>query len=422
MKILLITHIFPYPLNEGGRVAQYGIIEYLTKNNDVTLVLTHNYKGLPKDVDALKKLIPSLQVNILSENKEVLQKDAIFFLLKGIEKIQWIIKKQLKVKRVKYGGILENNSFINPVRIHKTEIVKQLLEIVADIQPDIIQVDFIDNAGLVNALPTNIPKVLVHHDLRFASLKQACQLNDLDKEYTTYLTDYAKTIELAFLEKFSTVITFSEEDRKRLLQHMNTKNVLAIPFPVLDKNILSIDQPYSIDKLVFIGPDHHMPNYDAVEWYANEIAPMIWQKFKLKLVVVGKWSLDNMKFFSKKEGVEFVGFVDDLQPVIQNSIMVLPLRIGSGIRTKLLDAFAYGVPVVSTSLGAEGLGAGNGNELLIADTAEQFITSIKYLLDNPVELKALRDNANSFVRKNYSQQSVYDKRMALYKQLTNSNS
>lgn len=420
MKILLFTHIFPYPLNEGGRVAQFGILDYLCKDNEIVLVAEESYPGIWDDAKALQSILPSLRIKILPATKQIQPKGIGIAILNKINKLQWRLQKEFSKKSSQHSGISDNPFFIYPTRPRKPDVINQLSEIIETENPDLVQVDFIDNADIVNLIPAGINKVLIHHDLRYASVLQACKLQDETVTYSNYLSNYVQTIEAGFLNKFDAVVTFSNDDKKKLSASVTFPVIEAIPFPVSEKNMPTItDELFTVKKLVFIGPHYHYPNYDAVEWYANEMADTIFKKYNLPLVVIGNWSASARQAFAHIDGISFAGFVDDLKLALQDAIMIVPLRIGSGIRTKLLDAFVYGAPVVSTSIGCEGLGARADNELLIADSQQEFLEVIEQLMNENQLLQKLRLNGNRFVRENYSQQSVGEKRMELYNRLMN---
>ena len=418
MKILLFTHIFPYPLNEGGKVAQFGILEYLCKENEIVLVVEESYPNIWDDAKSLQAILPSLRIKILKATKQNQPKGIVNALLKKINKLQWILQKEVNKHLPNQSSISDNPFFIYPTRPRKPDVINQLAEVLEMENPDLVQVDFIDNADIVNLLSAKVKKVLVHHDLRYASVLQACTLQNETVVCSNYLSSYVQTIEAGFLNKFDAVVTFSKDDKNKLSVLVTKPVIEAIPFPANEKNIPTIaNEPFTIKKLIFIGPHYHYPNYDAIAWYAKEMAETIFKKYKLPLVVIGNWTASSRQAFDHIEGITFAGYVDDLQVAMEDAIMITPLRIGSGIRSKLLDAFVYGVPVISTTVGCEGLGAIANEELLIADNAADFFRAIEQLLMDKMLVQKLRVNANQFVRENYSHDKVGERRMALYNRL-----
>src|SRR5690606_29781818 len=123
------------------------------------------------------------------------------------------------------------------------------------------------------------------------------------------------------------------------------------------------------------------PNLDGIDWFLSNCWGEI-QRLNpgVKLSVVGRWSEEKKKWFDGYENVSFEGFVPDLETVMRGSVMIVPLRIGSGMRMKILEGVSYHVPVVSTSVGAEGLPMVNDINCKIADSASDFIVATHQLL------------------------------------------
>ncbi|MFT6881108.1 MAG: glycosyltransferase involved in cell wall biosynthesis, partial [Arcticibacterium sp.] len=131
---------------------------------------------------------------------------------------------------------------------------------------------------------------------------------------------------------------------------------------------------------------------------------------------VGEWPLASQKIL-KSPYAQFLGFVEDLDVFAKNSIMVVPIRIGGGIRTKIQWAMSKGIPVVSTTFGCEGIPCKDGEHFLLANTAEDFIKSIQILLENTKLRTKLRKSANELAREHYSPRKVVEVRTKIYYQL-----
>lgn len=397
-------------------MAQYSFLEYAAKEHEVTLIVVNYTQEPAEDVAALQAKVPGIKIHFVTPPLQVVQKGIGPSFLKLISKIQWRLNRRYAVAGRK--SVTLNPFFIYPIKSREKEVVEQIYKIVEEAAPDLVQFDFINNADLVDAIPASMPKILIDHDLRFSSIEQVCKMEKVGQHYSRYLTNYVKTLEVAFINRFDTVIAFSEEDKERLSNAGVTNTVVSMPFAVLDQNLVEASNySYRVDKLVFVGPEHHDANYDAIHWYCNEMASNIWKEFKLKLFVIGNWSSSTIEKLGSTEGVEFRGYVADLKKEFENSLMLVPIRIGSGIRTKLLDAFGLGVPVITTSVGCEGLGVNDKKEVYIADNKEEFYRAIKALLSNKDEVAELRKNGSAFVKKNNSQGELYKERIALYKQI-----
>ncbi len=153
-------------------------------------------------------------------------------------------------------------------------------------------------------------------------------------------------------------------------------------------------------------------NYQAVAYYLAKIAPLLKEQASLKLVVTGKYSgvnLEGLPAFEASE-VELTGFVENIRPLItQSLICVIPLLEGGGSRLKLLEAFALGTPVVSTSKGVEGIPARHEEHLLIADTPQEFADAVLRLYRESALAQRLAANARQLVERDFNWPDIVEK-------------
>jgi glycosyltransferase involved in cell wall biosynthesis len=133
---------------------------------------------------------------------------------------------------------------------------------------------------------------------------------------------------------------------------------------------------------VFVGGTSWYPNRDALHWFVEEIAPRLRSRgVPAHVTWVGRATDAEQREFSRVEGLTLTGYVDDIRPyVARAACYIAPLRVGGGTRLKLLDAWAMGKAIVSTTIGAEGLGARHGETMLLADTADAFADAIASVL------------------------------------------
>ncbi len=137
-------------------------------------------------------------------------------------------------------------------------------------------------------------------------------------------------------------------------------------------------------RLLFVGSMDYHANIDAVQFFAREIWPQIYQmKPELRFTIVGRNPTPEVRALSQTPGIEVTGTVEDVRPYYREAVAaVVPLRIGGGSRLKILEAMAAGVPIISTSLGAEGLAITNGKDIALSDTPQKFIASALDVIEN----------------------------------------
>ncbi len=157
------------------------------------------------------------------------------------------------------------------------------------------------------------------------------------------------------------------------------------------------------ETLVFTGSLWYTPNVDALRYFLGEIWPAIRRRRPgARFHIVGHDPLPEVRAMAAREGVAVFGPVDDVRPYLANAaVAVVPLRLGSGTRLKILEALAARRPVVSTTLGAEGLDLAPGRDLLLADTPDAFADAVVSLLAQPAHARELADHGRDTVRHCY---------------------
>lgn len=157
------------------------------------------------------------------------------------------------------------------------------------------------------------------------------------------------------------------------------------------------------DRLLYVGLMSYAANSEAVEWFASEIMPLVRRhRPAAVLAIAGNEPSVSVRNLDDGQSIKVLGFVEDLQPLYrESSIMVVPLLVGGGSRLKILEAFAAGIPVVSTTKGAEGLEVQDQRHLLIADEPDDFAAAVVRLSEDADLYDALRTNARSLAEEKY---------------------
>ena len=247
------------------------------------------------------------------------------------------------------------------------------------------------------------------------------EVTDEDK----MLFNVAKDFERDALKKYKHIIALTEVDRNILTKFIGREErIYASPAVVkISGNEQREFVPSDSHRLTFVGSEDHCPNLDAVIWFCREIIPQLRrQGFKFTFQVIGKWRSTYIKeLCSKYPEMELTGFVEDLRGFIKGSIALIPIRIGSGMRMKILDAVSAGVPFITTTKGVEGIDFRNDQECLIADDPTTFANAIIQLADNPTLQKNMIDNAEKRLRNIYNPQEMLHKRLEVYAEIADCN-
>jgi glycosyltransferase involved in cell wall biosynthesis len=249
-------------------------------------------------------------------------------------------------------------------------------------------------------------KVLDEHNLEFIRSGRRFEISKgwLQKPYNFLSYWRLKRYELRTISEFDCCFVCSPEDEKIVKGSIPNQNVVVIPNTVDRHFFGSTPRDPESHKLVYIGTMWYEPNRDAVRNFYQEVMPLIRADFPdVNLVIVGNQPDGEVEFYAQKNDVTLTGYVEDIRPFLsQAAVCIVPLRMGSGTRIKILAAMAAGVPVVSSSIGCEGLEVEDGKNIAIADNPSDFSNKIsRFLLD-----RDLRDQVGSagriLIEKRYS--------------------
>ena len=203
--------------------------------------------------------------------------------------------------------------------------------------------------------------------------------------------------------KFDRILTLSEHDRRTLAAMDPTLSLGVLPFPSGLDLAATAAVPRAAGELLFVGAMHRDANVDAVRHFCADVLPRVRAEVPaVTLTIAGGEPSPEVRRLADEPGVRVTGFVDRLEPYYgRATVFVAPLRIAGGIAGKTLDALAGGCPVVTTTIGAEGLGADAGTHLLVADGAEAFAAAVVRLLREAPLRQRLGEAARAFAEARY---------------------
>ncbi|MEC0227944.1 glycosyltransferase [Paenibacillus alba] len=253
---------------------------------------------------------------------------------------------------------------------------------------------------------TNSKVIYYGHDLHFLRELREYELSGNPKLYDS--SNEWKKRELEICSKADIIYYPSQVEVEELRKYLPNLNIKAIPAYIYDE-IESGKPDFEQRKdLLFVGGFGHKPNVDAVKWFLQEIFPIILEKEKsLKLYIVGSNPPDEVLEF-QSENVIVTGFVSDeeLNSYYKNSrTVVVPLRYGAGVKGKVVEALYHQLPIVTTSVGAEGL-PGVDYYLKICDDPKEFAHKVLELYSNVSQLEEYSLNSYEYVQTYFSEKSV----------------
>jgi glycosyltransferase involved in cell wall biosynthesis len=205
--------------------------------------------------------------------------------------------------------------------------------------------------------------------------------------------------------QFDTVLAVSEEDKLALQKAAGRSvDITVIPIAIDLDEIPLVERASEPSHILHIGTMYWPPNIDGVNWFIQEIFPLIRQRRPdVQFDVVGsRPPAELLALNDTGSGATVTGYIQDPTPYQdQAALMVVPLRAGGGMRVKILNALAEGIPIVSTTLGAEGIEVTPGHDILLADDPPQFAEAVLSLLNNPELAAQLRRNGRLLAEQRY---------------------
>jgi polysaccharide biosynthesis protein PslH len=386
MRLLFLSFAFPLPANNGHRMRTWTMLEVLAaQGHDITL-LTFAEPGEPEGHDAaLKKVCREIEIvplilNSLSSTADYLNR---FLGLFGTQ--------PYTVRR-----------FTSPAmraRIH---------EHLARDSYDAVLCNTVYSA--VNLPVTQVPVILDSHNVehvvlgRYVSLEQ----NPAKRFYAWSEMRKLRKWEKDSCRRATIGMACSENDRKLLSSLCPGLRVTVVP-NVVDVDRYVLQKEDSSSTILFQGAMDWFPNRDAVCFFVDRVLPLLGQRVPhLRFVVAGRNpSPTFVTKFDGVPGIEFTGTVPDIRDEIAKAaVCVVPLRIGSGTRLKILEAAAMAKPIVSTRVGAEGLEFVNREEIVLADEPSEFARAIVDLLAYPVRRRRMSLAARRRVEIQYSMSAL----------------
>lgn len=409
MNILVINSWLPYPLVSGGDQAIYNGLAVLDEYDNVYFTYPGGSVKTAEDYE-LEKRLPHIHVVPMFSAPTKHKKSGL------VKKIRHATKLWMKRRFPSLLNSLVPQDDTIHMRYHVIEesFVAHVNNLIEQYKIDIVQVEMTQFISMARHLPLHVKKIFVHHELRWVANALTAKQKQLGW-YGQERVENLKLIEIALLNQYDQIVTLSQTDKEKLIEAGVTTPILAsIAVVAKPEHILENVQTRP-KTLSYVGPDLHYPNYDGVIWFLENCwKKILEQDNEYSFQIVGLWTEERKKeILSKYRNVVFTGFVDSLADAIRGTIMIVPLKIGSGIRMKILEAAQLEVPVVATPVGAEGLPISNETHAFIVDDADEFVKSIFKLQNIDLQNKFV-GNMREVIEQNYSLPALKENRKSLY--------
>lgn len=393
MKILVVSTKIPFPIIDGHTLRTYNLLKQTARQHDVYLLSFYQTDLELTGIEHLRSICKD--VKVLSVPSMNSKKRLFFTILRSIFSL-------IPFSVLKYKS---------------SQMEQDIEQIVKENKIDLIHFDLLplsQYAKINNKLPT----LLVDHNIESALLARRIRREKWPGKIFFWL-DWLKLkrFETHSLTTVDLTVTVSRADKDGLQQLSPGSRVTVVENGVDTSYFQTSEVAEDEHSLVYVGGLNWFPNQDAIDYFHDNILPLI-KKYipDIKLRVIGKRPAKNKSFADP--AIELMGFVDDDRPYVSKAaVFIVPLRVGGGTRLKILNALSMKKAVVSTSIGCEGLNVRDGENILIADKAEEFAAAVIRLLHSPCERQRLGEAGRQLVRQEYEWNVIAAKMEKAYSQL-----
>lgn len=385
MRILFLTQVVPFPPDSGPKIKTYNVLRYLAERHEVHLVSFARSAAEETNAAALRGLVASVTTVPLRRSR---LRDAAYLAQSLLVGRPFLVRRDdSRSMRRAIAGLLREGRF------------------------DAVHADQLTMAQFAVGLPIPL-RVLDEHNAVWTIVKRAAERERGLRRWLAELEwRKLRTYEGGVCRQFGCTTVVSDEDRAALREAAGAAfPSLTIPIAVDTERLAFAPRGPEARHVVSVATMFYPPNVEGVHWFADAVFPIVRrERPEVDFLVVGSRPPKQITALaSPGSGVVVMGYVEDLDSVLRRSaVMVVPLHSGSGMRVKILEAFARGIPVVSTTIGVEGINARPGEHLLVADEPAAFARAVARLLADRAEAARLADNARRLV------EATYDWRTAL---------
>jgi glycosyltransferase involved in cell wall biosynthesis len=270
---------------------------------------------------------------------------------------------------------------------------------------DLIQFEYLQSSMFIpDHSPT--PMIITHHEVQSLAMERKMRMMPIHslKRWMLF-KEWMQMFryEMTRLPRFNRVIVLTDEERQYLRKYLPVLPVEVNTMGVDCTFFQPLDEPEEPNSLVFVGYYKHEPNVDGAYWLIDEIMPRVLKNFPdVRLNLLGSQPPEGLKRKANGFDIQVPGWIPDIRPCLGRcSVFVAPLRLGAGMRGKVLEAWAMSRPIVSTSVGCAGMKACHQDNIMIADTKDAFADQICRLLQDANLRKRIGQSGLETVRANY---------------------
>lgn len=396
LNILVICNKSPWPPREGGPIAMNNIIEGLIKAGHKVKVVAINTN--------------KYSTNVVDIPEEYRRKTEI--------ELEYI---DLGIKPIPAFLNLFTSKSYHVERFISKDFELLLRKVLNEQTFDIVQIETLFMSPYIPVIRelSNAKIVLRAHNVEHLIWKRVASItkNPLKRAYLKHLSQTLEKYERNIVKSYDGIVPISVKDEEFFKEVCNIP-VNTISFGINYDNIKISDKFPEEISLFHIGSMNWMPNQEGISWFLDKVWPIVNRKHpKLKLYLAGR-EMPHWLVNTKLPNVVIVGEVADAHDFIRSKcVSIAPLFSGSGIRIKIIESMALGKPVISTTIGAEGINYTSGKDIMIADDENEMVDAITALVTDIHFCHALGKNAAMLIDKEHNNNKLIIELSKFYRKL-----
>lgn len=321
-------------------------------------------------------------------------------------------------------NLLENVFSLDPLPVTKTRTERYESEVRRRArEADVLHLHALQTSYLAASVDVSAPTVVRFNNVKYEIYRQYARFTRNPAKAAYAYLQYLKTrrFEPSITAESDLTLTITREDRELLTDRGARGRIEVLPAGVDVEEFAPSGRDADARTVTFFGSMDYHPNEEAALWFANEILPQIRNQFgEFTLEIVGKNPPGTVRALGERDGVRVTGFVEDIQEYIERAtVIVLPIRVGTGVRMKTLHAMAMAKPIVSTPLGVQGIDVEDGRHALVAETSWEFGAAVERALADADLRERLGQNARALAETNHDWSTILAQLERQYWELQN---
>lgn len=414
MHLLLLTQILPYPPDAGPKVKTWHVLRYLlAQGYRVTLASFIRPEEEPY-LDAIREVCPQTHTVPIRRSRLA---DAGYW---------------LRSQRTGRPFLIERDDLVAMRSLVQTLVAGGDIDVIHADQLTMTQFALPYTRDPSEAADPSRPATVfdAHNAVWTIIARMASNAPAYLKPVLALEARRVKRYEGLIVRRFDHTLAVTTQDQAALLEACRDQSngadpvddrLTVVPIAVDTQSLRPTHGNRASRNIMTLGTLHYPPNADGIRWFAREIFPLVQQQHpEVTLTIIGKNPpTDFLQLaHAHPQSVEVTGYVPDLTPYCERAaLMVVPVRAGGGMRVRILEAFARAMPVVTTTIGLEGIQARPGEDVLVADTPQDFAAAVVRLLQDPSLRASLAANGRRLVEERYDWQVVLQTMDRVYQQV-----